>query len=114
MKHLENPEMVRRLAARFRALSDETRLRLLISLKEGEKNVSTLSSGLGIAQASVSKHLSVLRQAGLVDVRHEGVQSIFFVRDSTIYDMCGIVCEGVQRQLRAEMAALGLAAKPPK
>ena len=103
-----NAELLERVASRFRALSDENRLRIMLRLKAGECSVGRLADELGIRQPSVSKHLSVLRQAGLVDVRHQGAASIFFARDGSIYDMCEIVCGGVMRQLEQEMIALGM------
>ena len=106
-----NTELLERVASRFRALSDENRLRIMLRLKAGECSVGRVAEELGIRQPSVSKHLSVLRQAGLVDVRHEGATSIFSARDASIYDMCEIVCGGVMRQLEQEMAALGYKAR---
>lgn len=104
----ENGELLARVAERFRALSDETRLRIMLRLKAGECSVGALAGDLGINQPSVSKHLAILRHAGLVDVRREGASSIFSCRDSSIYDMCEIVCGGVMRQLEKEFAALGM------
>ena len=106
-------QMVGRVAERLRAMADESRIRLLLRLKRGEANVTSLAEELGLAQASASKHLNVLRQAGLVTVRHEGTQSIYAVKDRSIFDMCDMVCGGVLRHLEEERAALGLAADPP-
>ena len=57
----------------FKALSDETRLRVLVLLSERELCVCQLESALGLSQAKVSRHLTVLRNAGLVDDRREGL-----------------------------------------
>ena len=59
-------------ALRFRALGDETRLRLLEILTAGERCVSDLMDELGLGQSLVSHHLRALREAGLVTVRREG------------------------------------------
>ncbi|MGE3193259.1 MAG: ArsR/SmtB family transcription factor [Microbacteriaceae bacterium] len=58
----------------FDVLADGTRRELLTRLerREGEVSVSELVSELGISQPTVSKHLKVLREAGLVTVREEG------------------------------------------
>lgn len=103
-----NPQMLAKVAQRFGALADQTRLRILWELRQGEKNVGELSRQLSIAQPTVSKHLSVLLHAGLVQVRHERTQSIFQVADEGIYRMCDLVCGGVAQQLRREYEALGL------
>jgi ArsR family transcriptional regulator len=59
-------------ALRFRALGDETRLRILEALATGERCVSDLMDALGLGQSLVSHHLRALREAGLVTVRREG------------------------------------------
>ena len=55
-----------------KALADESRLRMLMALGLGELCVCQLTELLGLAMSTVSKHLSVLHQAGLVTVRREG------------------------------------------
>lgn len=59
-------------AARFRALGDETRLRLLERLTAGERSVAALMEDTGLGQSLVSHHLRALRQAGLVRARRDG------------------------------------------
>lgn len=57
----------------FRTLSDPTRRALFERLcREGEKTVGDLTATAGVSQPVVSKHLGVLKQAGLVRDRHEG------------------------------------------
>jgi DNA-binding transcriptional ArsR family regulator len=68
-----NDERDRAVAAlRFRALGDETRLRLLHLLADGERCVSDLMELTELGQSLVSHHLRTLRQAGLVHSRPEG------------------------------------------
>lgn len=55
-----------------RALADENRLRMLMALRGGEQCVCRLTELMGLAISTVSKHLSILYQAGLVDARKEG------------------------------------------
>jgi len=57
----------------FRALADPTRRALFERLcREGEQTVGALTVRAGVSQPAVSKHLTVLKQAGLVRDRHEG------------------------------------------
>jgi SAM-dependent methyltransferase len=58
-------------AGLFRLLGDEARLRLLRLLHAEQLNVSELTGILGIAQSGVSRHLGLLKEAGLVDERRE-------------------------------------------
>ncbi|HOT93916.1 MAG TPA: metalloregulator ArsR/SmtB family transcription factor [Methanoregulaceae archaeon] len=57
----------------FKALSDETRLRIFLLLGTGELCVCQIQAALAMSQAKVSRHLMVLRHAGLVDARREGL-----------------------------------------
>lgn len=54
------------------ALSDENRLRALLSLRNGELCVCIITEILKLAPSTVSKHMSILRDAGLVLSRKEG------------------------------------------
>jgi DNA-binding transcriptional ArsR family regulator len=60
----------------FRSLADPTRRAIFERLcREGEQTVGALTARSGVSQPAVSKHLGVLRQAGLVRDRHEGRQT---------------------------------------
>jgi DNA-binding transcriptional ArsR family regulator len=60
----------------FRTLADPTRRAIFERLcREGEKTVGALTATAGISQPAVSKHLAVLKAAGLVHIRTEGRQS---------------------------------------
>lgn len=62
--------------ALFRALADPTRRAIFEHLcREGEKTVGVLTERAKVSQPAVSKHLTVLKQAGLVRDRHEGRQT---------------------------------------
>ena len=55
-----------------KALADENRLRMLMALEGGEQCVCRITELMGLATSTVSKHLSILYQAGLVNARKEG------------------------------------------
>jgi ArsR family transcriptional regulator, arsenate/arsenite/antimonite-responsive transcriptional repressor len=57
----------------FRALSDETRMRIMVLLSGGESCVCQIEEALELSQTKVSRHLTVLRQAGLVKTKRDGV-----------------------------------------
>ena len=111
------PELIPKVVERLKALADENRLRLLMRLREGECNVTQLTEEMGLSQASVSKHLLMLKQVGLVEARRVGTQAIYQVRDASVFEMCTLVCDGVLRFVQAEHAALKLDAatnQPPR
>jgi DNA-binding transcriptional ArsR family regulator len=108
--HELRAEMLPKVVERLKALADENRIRLLLRLRKGKANVNELTEELGISQGSVSKHLAVLKQVGLVEARQQGTQSIYRIRDESVFDLCETVCNGVIRHLQQEHAALGLPA----
>jgi ArsR family transcriptional regulator len=69
----------------LKLLGDETRLRILRLLFREPLNVSELTAILGLAQSGISRHLGLLKKAGLVEERREGVWSYYQVAaESTI------------------------------
>ena len=69
----------------FRTLADPTRRALFERLcREGETTVGALTARAGISQPAVSKHLRVLKQAGLVHDRHEGRQTHYSAQASAL------------------------------
>jgi ArsR family transcriptional regulator len=64
---------MKKTAHLFKALSDETRLRILALLTLGELCVCDLMSVLELPQSTVSRHLAYLRNTGLVEDRRQGV-----------------------------------------
>jgi ArsR family transcriptional regulator len=60
------------LSALFRALGDETRLRIVALLSHGELCVCHIQAALGLSQPAASRHLGVLKAARIVEPRREG------------------------------------------
>lgn len=70
---------VRPLSLVYRALGDETRLRMVALLVHGELCVCHIEKGLGISQPNASRQLGILRSAGIVDYRREGTWVYYFI-----------------------------------
>ena len=69
----------------FRTLADPTRRAIFERLcREGEQTVGALTVQAGVSQPAVSKHLGVLKQAGLVRDRHEGRQTHYSAQVSAL------------------------------
>src|SRR5262245_44636344 len=68
---------VQRAAILLKQVSDATRLRVVLMLSEGEKNVAALCEELSQTQPAVSHHLSLLRHGGIVNVRRQGKKSFY-------------------------------------
>lgn len=86
------------VAARFKALSDASRLEILQSLFSGERSVQELCELTQMNQANVSKHLSILAEQGIVQKRRQGLFAYYSIADSTIYELCGTVCRAVGKR----------------
>jgi DNA-binding transcriptional ArsR family regulator len=64
----------------FEIVAEASRRRILDLLREQERPVGELVTALGISQPAVSKHLKVLRDAGLVDVRVDAQRRVYRLR----------------------------------
>lgn len=78
----------------FKALGDETRLRILNLLTEREVCVCEIVEILKLGQSKVSRHLATLKHASLVDCRRDGMWVIYFLAPP-----CGPVHEQVRNWL---------------
>jgi DNA-binding transcriptional ArsR family regulator len=78
------------LAARLQALSEPTRIRLLMTLERHPASVGELVVELTTTHQNVSKHLNVLYKAGLVRRRRTGRQTIYELAD---YSACRLIEE---------------------
>src|SRR6478672_9253667 len=72
---------VRPLTKLFRALGDETRLRMVALLSHGELCVCHLEKALDLAQPNVSRQLGILKSAGVVDSRRDGTWVYYRLAD---------------------------------
>jgi DNA-binding transcriptional ArsR family regulator len=68
-------------------IAEPTRRHILDLLREAELAVSDLVGELSISQPAVSKHLKVLRDAGLVQVRVDGQRRLYRVRPDPLQDL---------------------------
>jgi len=86
------------VAARFKALSDASRLQILQNLFNGEQSVQDLCELTSMSQANVSKHLSVLAEQGIVQKRRQGLFVFYSICDNSIFELCDIVCGAVGKR----------------
>ena len=74
---------MRNFMALTKSLSDRNRVRVLMFLRGGELCVCQLIEMLGLAPSTVSKHMSILYQAGLVEARKEGRWTYYRLSDGS-------------------------------
>ncbi|MGA2506389.1 MAG: metalloregulator ArsR/SmtB family transcription factor [Chitinispirillaceae bacterium] len=82
-----------------KALSDSNRIRALIALRRGELCVCRIIALLGLAPSTVSKHMSVLKHAGLVQCRKE--ERWMYYRLPTAEDRTAMIREGLDWLFRS-------------
>ena len=71
----------------YAALAEPHRRHILDLLRVGECSVSELVAGVGLSQPGVSKHLKVLREAGLVGSRAEGKRRLYALRPEPLAEV---------------------------
>jgi len=87
----------------FNAIAEPRRRHILEFLAGEERSVNDIADALELAQPSVSKHLKVLRDVGLVDVRKEGQRTMYRTNPAplrTIHDWSGMFAQYWRGQLR--------------
>ncbi|NUT53458.1 MAG: winged helix-turn-helix transcriptional regulator [Saccharothrix sp.] len=75
------------MASTFAVLADPQRRRILDVLRGGERPVNDLVEGLSVSQPTVSKHLKVLREAGLVEVRRDAQRRLYRLRPAPLAEV---------------------------
>ncbi len=72
-----------------KAMADKTRQHIMRCCCCRWVSVGDLTTEIGLTQPTVSHHLAILRDAGLVNVRHEGKQSFYILDQSRVVACCG-------------------------
>ena len=96
----------------FSALAHPTRIAILETLRDGEISAGALIEKLGMEQANVSQHLSVLRSKLLVANRRAGNQVFYSLRDPIIIKVLNLMRTYFHAHLKEALAMLGEMEKP--
>ncbi len=82
-----------------KTLSNPIRLEILSLLRDGEHSVNELAALTHVHQATVSQHLSVLRQRGVVSARKEGTNIFYHIANKKIIEACDIIRQVLMEQM---------------
>ncbi|MBI5304739.1 MAG: winged helix-turn-helix transcriptional regulator [Chloroflexi bacterium] len=74
-----------------KALADETRQKIMRLCCCQWISVNDIVAKMNVAQPTVSHHLAILREAGLVSVREEGRQTFYTLNQEKVVDCCGLL-----------------------
>ena len=101
-------ETARAAAASLALLADDTRLKVLWALMNGEHHVNALAEIVGAKAPAVSQHLSKLRLAGMVSVRRDGTYAYYRASDDHISRIVSLLVDHTSEELaaRAEVRSL--------
>ena len=94
-----------------KSLGHPLRLQIVDRLNKGEASASELIAALVISKGSLSKHMSLLLNGGIVDSRHEGRRIFYRLTDPEIHKACAIMRSILYRRLK-QGGKLALAIKP--
>ena len=83
MRHVTEQDL-EQLSSLFGVLSDKTRLQILLTLVDGEKNVGSICDSLKLPQPTVSHHLALLRMNNVVGHRRDGKQ-VYYSLDGRVH-----------------------------
>ncbi|MEI7998261.1 MAG: metalloregulator ArsR/SmtB family transcription factor [Candidatus Omnitrophota bacterium] len=82
------------------ALAHPLRLQIIELLKNGEKNVNSIAKTLSIQQSSLSRHLTILREAGILKTKKEGTVIYYDIEDHDIYHVLRPIAEMLRKRLK--------------
>lgn len=99
-------EALELVAARFKAMGEPLRLRILQELERGERSVTALAERVRSTQPNVSRHLKVLQDAGLLKRRQEGNTAFYLIADPMVFELCDKICSRLRDRLEAQVGAL--------
>lgn len=89
----------------FKALSDETRLRLIVLLYRREFCVCQIEAALGISQTKASRHLAILRRAGLLKARRDGLW-VYYTLEKPATKVEANLFENLSESLCTELSSM--------
>ena len=92
----------------FNALADPTRLRIVEAMKDGECAVGDIVERMDIHQSGVSRHLRILAEAGIVQMRPDGQKRLYSLRKAA-FDQLDAWVARYRRHWEARLDRLGAA-----
>ncbi len=90
----------------LKALGHPLRLQVISILAQGEENVGALAEQMGVAQASLSQQLSILRSRGLVSRRRQNGRAIYSLAEPRLVDLVQCV-QGCRRSGERQVSGAG-------
>jgi len=83
-----NPVVFDLQAKLCQVLGHSVRLKIIHALKEGALSVNTIASMVEVTQPTASRHLAILRSAGVLDTHRKGLEVYYEITSDKIIDVC--------------------------
>ena len=80
-----------KVSERLKALAHPARLKMVAGLLKDECNVAQIQKALGLPQSTISQHLRVLKNAGIIKGRKEGTKTCYIVIDAQVRKIVEII-----------------------
>ena len=87
MENLPTLQEMDQISRIFKLLSDKTRLKILLSLEQGERNVTSIAESVHMEQSAVSHQLKMLKDNRMVRSRKEGKTVFYQLDDDHVFDI---------------------------
>jgi DNA-binding transcriptional ArsR family regulator len=98
---VELDDMFAAVARYFGLLAEPTRLKILHTICREERSVTNIVAETGVTQTNVSRHLALMREAGVVSRRREGTTVYYRVNDPEFVEICRNVCVQIAGRIDA-------------
>jgi ArsR family transcriptional regulator len=104
---MKDKNLVFKIKADFlKSLAHPLRLQIIEHLKNREASVGEMVKGIGVEQSGLSKHLSILRVAGILSSRQEKAAVFYSVRDNDIFHVLRPIAEILRKKLKESQSVL--------
>jgi DNA-binding transcriptional ArsR family regulator len=94
----------------LRVLAQPTRLKILYFLKDGEKCACEIIPKMKEDQSNISRHLTLMRDAGLLESRKEGVSVYYKIKDKRVFSLLSLVDEMIRAEIQEKVKLIKMLA----
>jgi len=91
-----------------KAIAHPTRIHILQLLRDGERCVCEIFPAMKMEQPNVSRHLALLKKAGIISSRKEGLKVIYRVNDRQVFELLDLIIAMLKNQIETRNKILTL------
>jgi len=95
-------ELIPRAAAFFKVVGDESRMKIICTISDGEICVNDIAGSIGMTKSAVSHQLKLLKDEGLVKARRDGKNIFYSLDDHHVRDIINIAFTHIEHKSHGE------------